>query len=78
MGYWQKLPIGIYSPSSTYHNSIHFESKSRMHQALIRTYGYEFLDANAISHIHTDYRLELISKMFLPSVRDRGGEYYLR
>lgn len=76
MGFWQKLPPGIYSPAATYHNSLHFESKSRMHQTLIKSYGYEFLDANAISHIHTDYRLEICSKMFLPSLRDRGRKYY--
>ena len=76
MGFQQRLPPGTYDPSQTYHNSFQFEAKNKMHQTSTRTYGWEFLDSLAISHVHTDYRFQICSKLFVPSMRDRGGKYY--
>ena len=76
MGFFQQLPSGIYTPQATYHNSFHFENKSKMHQTTTKTYGYEFLDSLAHSHKHTDYRFEICSKMFVSSQRDTGGKLF--
>ena len=75
MGFFQRLPDGIYPPKETYHNALNFENKATMHQALVKSHGWEFVDALECGHYYTDFRFEVVSKMFLPSIRDQGREY---
>ena len=74
MGYFQRLPDGIYSPQGTFHNALHFSEKFKMHSATVKTNGFEFLDSMANSHRHTDYRFQICSKMFVEAQRDKGGK----
>ena len=72
MGFFQRLPHGVYTPKETYHNALNFESKATMHQALVKSHGYDIIDGLECGHVLTDFRFEVASKMFLPSVRDQG------
>ena len=76
MGFFQRLPDGIYPPKETYHNALNFENKATMHQAMVKSHGWEFVDALECGHYYTDFRFEVVSKMFLPSIRDQGCKYF--
>ena len=77
LGFTNRVPSWIKDRSQIYDAGKKMESNFTMHSALVLGHGFEYLDYQGRAMRHTDYRLQIASKLFNSARRNLDGTYSL-